>query len=330
MSEMLQRGHCQTSPQSGHWRKAAKPRRLSRSSACSPRASVASDGRRRAPPTRRAAPVPVAFGATRRSTSSTGGSGRAPIRSGSRSSRRRRSARTIVSSDGVALPRTRRGALEPGAHRGHVARVVARRLAVLVAGLVLLVHHDHARGPRPARRPPSARPTATRRSPRRSSRQASARSPSESALCSTATWSPKAPRSRLTVCGVSPISGTSTMAPAPCGQHPPHRLEIDQRLAAAGDAEEHGAVARLQRLDRPPAPACWSPVSVVGGGTAGKSANGIAHPLRLLDPRPARAAPRAREHAGGEAELVHHVPHRARCRRAPRAPRRGGAAWARA
>ena len=58
-------------------------------------------------------------------------------------------------------------------------------------------------------------PTATRRSPRRSSRQASARSPSESALCSTATWSPKAPRSRLTAWGVSPISGTSTIAPLP-------------------------------------------------------------------------------------------------------------------
>ena len=107
-------------------------------------------------------------------------------------------------------------------------------------------------------------PTATRRSPRRSSRQASARSPSESALCSTATWSPKAPRSRLTVCGVRPISGTSTMAPAPRGQHPAHRLEVDQRLAAAGDAEEQRAVARARAARSRPAPPPGRAVSVVG------------------------------------------------------------------
>ena len=49
-------------------------------------------------------------------------------------------------------------------------------------------------------------PTATLRSPRRRRRQASARSPSDSALCSTATWPPNAPRSRLTAWGVRPIS----------------------------------------------------------------------------------------------------------------------------
>ena len=59
-------------------------------------------------------------------------------------------------------------------------------------------------------------PTAIRRSPRCSARHASSRSPSESALCSTATLSPNAARNRSTVCGVRAISGTSTIAPFPC------------------------------------------------------------------------------------------------------------------
>src|SRR5437667_127828 len=58
-------------------------------------------------------------------------------------------------------------------------------------------------------------PTATRRSPRRSARQASARSPSERPECRTATWSPKTPRTRATVWGVSAISGTRRIAPFP-------------------------------------------------------------------------------------------------------------------
>ena len=58
-------------------------------------------------------------------------------------------------------------------------------------------------------------PTATRRVPSLSSCQASARSPSDNPLWSTATSSPNAPRNRLTVWGVSAISGTSTIAPAP-------------------------------------------------------------------------------------------------------------------
>src|SRR5439155_1414733 len=58
-------------------------------------------------------------------------------------------------------------------------------------------------------------PTATRRSPRRRSRQASARSPSDNPLWRTATLLPNMPRTRLTIWGVRPISGTRTIAPRP-------------------------------------------------------------------------------------------------------------------
>ena len=150
-------------------------------------------------------------------------------------------------------------------------------------------------------------PTATRRSPRRRRRQASARSPSESALCSTATWSPKAPRRRLTVCGVSPISGTSTMAPRPRRQHPANRLQVDQRLAAAGHPEEQGGAARLKPLDRRQRLGLWRGERV-GRGHRGHVGERVAHPLHALDPRePLRRE--ARDHRLGEPELVHHVPY---------------------
>src|SRR6266540_2294744 len=65
-----------------------------------------------------------------------------------------------------------------------------------------------------------------RRDPRRASqihdlhrrqrvRPASARSPSDNPEWSTATRSPKTPRTRATVCGVRAISGTSRIAPCP-------------------------------------------------------------------------------------------------------------------
>ena len=84
-------------------------------------------------------PVALTLGAMRRSTSSTGGSGRAPMRSGQ--------AEQPEPAFGLRHGLERRrgaaeheaGALEPRADRGDVAGVVARRLAVLVAGLVLLV-----------------------------------------------------------------------------------------------------------------------------------------------------------------------------------------------
>ncbi len=150
-------------------------------------------------------------------------------------------------------------------------------------------------------------PTATRRSPRRSRRQASARSPSERALWSTATWSPNAPRSRLTVWGVSPISGTRTIAPCPPGQGALHRLEIDQGLPAAGHAEQERALAGGQRLDRGERGRlrrCGNR----GRRRAGRVAEGIAHPLRRGESRESLLH-QPSNHRLAEAELLDDMAH---------------------
>ena len=55
----------------------------------------------------------------------------------------------------------------------------------------------------------------TRASPRRMRCHSARRSPSESALCNTATQLPKRAAKRWIVCGVRAISGTRTMAPFP-------------------------------------------------------------------------------------------------------------------
>ena len=159
--EMLHRGHCQTSPQSGHWRKAAISPPIEQEQRLFPPRQGAGTAWSSASD-QATGPVPATFGATRRSTSSTGGSGREPIRCGRRSE---------LQAAGPCGPSSRARAwrcparsarsLEPGADRGDVPRVVARRLAVLVAGLVLLVHHDESqighrrehRRPRPHRDP---------------------------------------------------------------------------------------------------------------------------------------------------------------------------------
>ena len=58
-------------------------------------------------------------------------------------------------------------------------------------------------------------PTQTLASPLRSRCHSSWRSPAESAEWRTATRSPNRARKRATACGVSPISGTRTIAPRP-------------------------------------------------------------------------------------------------------------------
>ena len=58
-------------------------------------------------------------------------------------------------------------------------------------------------------------PTTTGASPDAIRSRSSRRSASVSAECSTATRSPKRARKRPSVCGVSAISGTSTIAPRP-------------------------------------------------------------------------------------------------------------------
>ena len=131
------------------------------------------------------------------------------------------------------------------AHDGHVARVVARRLLLLVGVLVFLIHDDQPE-----------------RFDRREDRRARADHDARAALADPVplvvalavgqmavqhghrVWRPVANRAlnRSTVCGVSEISGTSTIAPSPCDSAY-DRLQIHLRLAAARDAvqEERGA-----------------------------------------------------------------------------------------
>ena len=87
-----------------------------------------------------------------------------------------------------------------------------------------------------------AQPRATRRGAR----------PAESLECRTATVSPKRSAKRETICGVSAISGTSTIAPRPCGERRGRGLQVDLRLARAGDAvqqQPRRIACRDRRLD---------------------------------------------------------------------------------
>ena len=58
-------------------------------------------------------------------------------------------------------------------------------------------------------------PMTTLAPPRRMRRHSSKRSPSDSLECKTAASPPKRARNQFTICGVSEISGTSTMAVRP-------------------------------------------------------------------------------------------------------------------
>ena len=80
---------------------------------------------------------------------------------------------------------------------------------------MLLVDDDQPDAGPAERRPPTAGPTQTRASPARSRAHSSWRSPAPSRECRTATVSPKRSTKRETICGVSPISGTSTIALSP-------------------------------------------------------------------------------------------------------------------
>ena len=99
---------------------------------------------------------------------------------GSSRGRATRCAYTCLALDIVPAFQRRRGRAQHhhrtgqlGAHHGHVARVVARRLLLLVALVVLLVHQDRARDSARAQRSPSAcRP---RWAPRRGECAATAR-----------------------------------------------------------------------------------------------------------------------------------------------------------
>ena len=121
----------------------------------------------------------------------------------------------------MAEPSTTTAPFHLAAHDGDVARVVARRFLLFVSVLVFLVHDDEAE-----------------RFDRRKNRRARADDDARAALpnlvpfivpfaggqmaeCKTATSVCNCPElkralNRSTVCGVSEISGTSTMAPLPC------------------------------------------------------------------------------------------------------------------
>ena len=105
-------------------------------------------------------------------------------------------------------------ALERGALRGDGARVVARVGLLLVGGVVLLVDADQPeRGNRGEDRGAGA--DDDRRLAEAIRSRSSRRSASVSAEWRTATRSPKRARKRPSACGVSAISGTSTIAPRP-------------------------------------------------------------------------------------------------------------------
>ena len=170
---------------------------------------------------------------SRMSTISTGGQPRAVD-----ARRRAAAARSRVEALG---PRRRaagheHGAGDPRPLGGDRAGVVARVALVLVGAVVLLVDDDQAeplerREDRRARADADAGLAAraaasTRRGARR--RRASSAGPRPCRR--------SARRSATTICGVSPISGTSTIAPPPARQRLADGAQVDLGLARAGDA----------------------------------------------------------------------------------------------
>ena len=121
----------------------------------------------------------------------------------------------------LALERGRRAAEHAhaaGAVRAqdrHVARVVADALLLLEARVVLLVDDDEPERGAPVRRARCGRRWRRRPRPARSRRHISCRSRGVRPEWRTATSSPKRARKRATSCGVSAISGTSTIEPRP-------------------------------------------------------------------------------------------------------------------
>ena len=164
-------------------------------------------------------------------------------------------------------------------------------------------------------------PTTTGASPDAIRSRSSRRSASVSAECSTATRSPKRSRKRPSVCGVSAISGTSTIAPRP-------------RASAASHARMYTSVLPLpvapwsRRLppDRRAARRCGR-----ARAPAAPTPSPARPPPSSHRPQPARAAHRGasrcaarRARARAPASSRSSRPSRARGRRAPAAasPRR--------
>ncbi len=119
---------------------------------------------------------------------------------------------------------------------------------------MLLVDHDQPEVGERARRPPSA--ARRRRAPRRGASATTRRSARGrvSCECRIATSSPKRSTKRPAVCGVSAISGTSTIADCAALERGRDGAQVDLGLAAAGDAvqqQRHRSARRVELcLDR--------------------------------------------------------------------------------
>jgi hypothetical protein len=107
---------------------------------------------------------------------------------------------------------------------------------------VLLVDDDQP-SPRMRREDGRARADADARLARAQPRPLVVALAGDSLECSTATVSPKRATKRATICGVSAISGTSTITPRPrasVGRRP----QVDLGLARPGDAVQQQPLAR--------------------------------------------------------------------------------------
>ncbi len=138
-------------------------------------------------------------------------------------------------------------------------------------------------GPEPGANSAERAPTTTRAAPVRSRSHWSNRSPGDSRLCSTATSSPNRARKRPTVCGVSEISGTSTIDAAAGLEHFLDSAQVDLGLARSGHAvDQDGAAPASQARRRwPTSASCWPAESV-----RVPRSRPLAH-VRVAEPAPA-------------------------------------------
>ena len=180
---------------------------------------------------RRAAPR---RGPPRMSTTSTAGS----VAAVGAPRQPRRGSASQLSGRGVALPATSAAPRLARPPAGDLARVVAWVALLLVGGVVLLVDHHQAQVAHRARRPPSAGPTQIARLAGGRRSHSSRRSPAASREWSSATRSPKRGANREIAWGVSPISGTRTIAPLPSLERRLRGRQVDLGLARAGDPVE--------------------------------------------------------------------------------------------
>ena len=184
-----------------------------------------------------------------------------------------------------------------------------------------------ARAARSARRRPSAarRRRARCRRAGGSTRRGARRR--ESLECSTATVSPKRSTKRLTICGVSAISGTSTMTPRSLRERRRGGAQVDLGLARARDAVQQQRPRRRRRrsaavhrrLD------LGERERLVGGQRGLRAARADALVVDVAARRAAARARRGRGPRGGAARQVARRPRAAARRAAPAGARSAGA-----